>query len=156
MASATERPLLLALFDLDGFKSYNDSFGHPAGDALLVRLGARLRDATATVGSAYRMGGDEFCVLAPLRRRRGPAAILDRGQERLSEHGEGFSIRASFGAIVLPAESSDAAAAMRAADQRMYANKRVRAHFRRPPDHRRRSSGCWPSATLSSATTWTA
>src|ERR1700733_8661806 len=56
--------LLLVMFDLDGFKQYNDTFGHPAGDAMLQRLGGRLAVATAKhSGSAYRMGGDEFCVL---------------------------------------------------------------------------------------------
>ena len=56
----------LALFDLDGFKAYNDTFGHLAGDALLTRLGHRLqRDRGRTGdGTAYRLGGDEFCVLA--------------------------------------------------------------------------------------------
>jgi diguanylate cyclase (GGDEF)-like protein len=57
-------PLMLALFDLDGFKQYNDSFGHPAGDALLSRLGERLATTMAGIGSAYRIGGDEFCVVA--------------------------------------------------------------------------------------------
>jgi len=57
------RPLVLTLFDLDGFKHYNDTFGHPAGDQLLTRLGGRLRDLMAQQGMAYRMGGDEFCVL---------------------------------------------------------------------------------------------
>ena len=52
------------MFDLDGFKAYNDSFGHPAGDALLVRLGRNLTAAVGHSASAYRMGGDEFCVLA--------------------------------------------------------------------------------------------
>src|SRR5207248_3214969 len=52
----------LALFDLDGFKRYNDTFGHPSGDALLVRLAGRLAEAVAP-GVAYRMGGDEFCVI---------------------------------------------------------------------------------------------
>ena len=53
-----------SLFDLDGFKAYNDTFGHPVGDALLVRLGHNLSAAVSGRGSAYRMGGDEFCVLA--------------------------------------------------------------------------------------------
>ena len=61
----------LAIFDLDGFKHYNDTFGHPAGDLLLIRLSERLRDAAAEHGArAYRMGGDEFCVLGPADRRR--------------------------------------------------------------------------------------
>ena len=57
-------PTMLVLFDLDGFKSYNDAFGHPAGDSLLRRLARNLEDASVRFGRAYRMGGDEFCVLA--------------------------------------------------------------------------------------------
>ena len=53
------------LFDLDGFKAYNDTFGHGAGDALLARLGGKLDQAVSPHGSAYRLGGDEFCVLLP-------------------------------------------------------------------------------------------
>jgi GGDEF domain-containing protein len=60
---------MVALFDLDGFKQYNDTFGHPAGDALLARLGERLAGAVEGIGAAYRMGGDEFCVREPRRRR---------------------------------------------------------------------------------------
>jgi GGDEF domain-containing protein len=61
------RPLLLLMFDLNGFKAYNDTFGHPAGDALLVRLAGALEGAMAEHGaSAYRLGGDEFCILAPV------------------------------------------------------------------------------------------
>ena len=51
------------LFDLDGFKRYNDCFGHPAGDALLATLGSNLSSRSAPHGRAYRLGGDEFCVL---------------------------------------------------------------------------------------------
>src|SRR5919108_1651747 len=58
-----ERPLVLALFDLDGFKQYNDTFGHPAGDTLLVRLGGNLAAFLHGRGRAFRMGGDEFCAL---------------------------------------------------------------------------------------------
>ena len=60
-----EEPWLLAIFDLDGFKGYNDAFGHPAGDALLARLGGKLAAATAGHGRCYRLGGDEFCLLTP-------------------------------------------------------------------------------------------
>ena len=59
----------LGIFDLNGFKTYNDTFGHPAGDALLIRMGDRLVAALGDRGSAYRMGGDEFCVLMPWPRR---------------------------------------------------------------------------------------
>ena len=71
IATATERdPLALMLLDLNGFKGYNDRFGHPAGDALLVRISARLVAAVPGAG-VYRLGGDEFCLLAPLA----PAAL---------------------------------------------------------------------------------
>ena len=58
-----QQPVVLVIFDLDGFKLYNDTFGHPAGDALLVRLGPNLADYLDGRGTAYRMGGDEFCAL---------------------------------------------------------------------------------------------
>ncbi len=58
-----EQRVALVLFDLDGFKEYNDAFGHPAGDGLLMRLGERLADAVQGHGDAYRLGGDEFCVV---------------------------------------------------------------------------------------------
>ena len=63
LAGADEsKRLTLCAYDLNGFKNYNDSFGHPAGDALLGRFGARLATAAAD-GNAYRLGGDEFCVV---------------------------------------------------------------------------------------------
>ena len=76
-------PCLLVLYDLNGFKSYNDSFGHPAGDALLARLGQNLAAVVAPYGNAYRMGGDEFCAL--LTTRRHP----DRGVGQNDGHGPG-------------------------------------------------------------------
>ena len=64
VADADEHhPQTLVFFDLNGFKRYNDTLGHAAGDALLVRLGAALRAAAGDHGRAYRLGGDEFCLL---------------------------------------------------------------------------------------------
>jgi diguanylate cyclase (GGDEF)-like protein len=113
---------VLALFDLNGFKHYNDTFGHPAGDALLARLGRNLSTFAATRGAVYRMGGDEFCAL--LDRGREPVDLLVRAAaSSLADEGDGFAITASYGWVELPEEAGDAAEAMRLADQRMYANK---------------------------------
>ena len=117
-----ERPLLLILFDLDGFKAYNDSYGHPAGDSLLIRLAANLRSAMEGRGTTYRMGGDEFCVLASVE-MDGPKAIAAAAAAALSEHGEGFTVTASYGSILIPMEATGIAPALRLADQRMYAQK---------------------------------
>jgi diguanylate cyclase (GGDEF)-like protein len=116
------RPVVLVIFDLDGFKLYNDTFGHPAGDALLARLGANLAHYLDGRGTAYRMGGDEFCALfEPKEQVIEP--IIVGAAAALSERGEGFSITSSHGSIVLPLETDDAADALRVADRRMYANK---------------------------------
>jgi two-component system cell cycle response regulator len=120
-AAGGER-MLLVLFDLNGFKHYNDSFGHPAGDALLVRLGENLKRAMTERGSAYRMGGDEFCILAPLG-AEGPDRITVTAAAALHEEGESFSISCAYGAVVVPDDAADADAAVRLADQRMYAQK---------------------------------
>jgi diguanylate cyclase (GGDEF)-like protein/PAS domain S-box-containing protein len=113
----------LVLFDLNGFKGYNDTFGHPAGDALLERMGGNLAAAVDSRGCAYRMGGDEFCVLAPVR-PDDPESVVVSAAAALSEHGERFAITASWGSVLLPDEASDPSDALRTADQRMYAQKR--------------------------------
>jgi two-component system cell cycle response regulator len=116
------RPSALVLYDLNGFKGYNDVFGHPAGDALLARLGARLGDAVSPDARAYRMGGDEFCVLAPIDVGN-PLALLERGQRALGELGDGFEISAASGCVLVPEEAEDPGTALGVADRRMYAEK---------------------------------
>jgi diguanylate cyclase (GGDEF)-like protein len=122
-ALADGTPHVLLLFDLDGFKNYNDSYGHPAGDALLARLGSRLAAATAADGSAYRIGGDEFCVLGEWPAGEPTDPLVERARAALSEEGDGFKVGASCGHARLPDEAPDAAEAMRVADRRLYAEK---------------------------------
>ena len=110
---------VLALFDLDGFKHYNDTFGHPAGDALLARLGGNLQESVIDRGRAYRMGGDEFCVLLQTP-KGGVGDVVQRAVAALIEIGDGFAIRSSYGVAQIPAEAADPDAALRLADQRMY------------------------------------
>jgi diguanylate cyclase (GGDEF)-like protein len=113
---------VLMLFDLDGFKGYNDSFGHPAGDALLTRLGGKLEGVPGESGAAYRLGGDEFCLVASLSSSEvGP--LIDRATAALTERGEGFQVGSSFGAVLLPDEATEPTEAMRLADERLYAQK---------------------------------
>ena len=114
---------VLAIFDLDGFKHYNDTFGHLAGDALLRRLGGRLDAAVRGHGSAYRLGGDEFCIL--LDAEYG-GSLVGAAREAFSEQGRGFSIGASCGTVMIPDEAETWSDAMRRADQAMYAEKASR------------------------------
>lgn len=122
LGAAAVPKTLLMLFDLDGFKGYNDTFGHPAGDALLTRLGGKLAAVPGESGAAYRLGGDEFCMI--VRVGEGEAeSLIDRACEALFEHGEGFEISTSFGAVLLPGDARDAEHALQAADERLYAQK---------------------------------
>jgi two-component system, cell cycle response regulator len=118
-------PTLLMIFDLDGFKGYNDTFGHPAGDALLARLGAKLAAVPGPTGAAYRLGGDEFCLVVPIA-DGGAELVIDRACEALRERGEGFDVGSSFGAVILPEEAADASSALHVADERLYAQKHSR------------------------------
>jgi GGDEF domain-containing protein len=103
-------------------RRYNDTFGHPAGDAVLELLGGRLADAVTSCGSAYRMGGDEFCVVVSVQEDAAEdVAIL--GASALTENGVGFSIVSSYGTALMPAEAGTASDALRLADQRMYEHK---------------------------------
>lgn len=110
-----DRPMTLALFDLDGFKRYNDQLGHAAGDALLERAGERLMRVVAGHGKAFRLGGDELCVLV-----RDPA-LLPACSAALRE-GE---ITASYGAASIPEEADTPSTALSLVDTRMYAAKRL-------------------------------
>ena len=123
--ASQQHPLLLLLFDLNGFKAYNDVYGHAAGDALLSRLGSALTRAVDGCGRAYRMGGDEFCVLtaAPADEH---ADLVARARAALSESGDGFTITAALGSATIERPDSDPDDAMLEADRRMYADKNGR------------------------------
>jgi diguanylate cyclase (GGDEF)-like protein len=125
-AEATaDDPVSLVLLDLNGFKRYNDSFGHPAGDALLARLGAALLGAVGPAGTAYRFGGDEFCLLLTCAPERFEV-VARRAADSLRASGPGYDIDASWGAAQVPAEALDPEAALELADSRMYADKVAR------------------------------
>jgi len=123
--ASAEHPVLLLLFDLNGFKHYNDTFGHPAGDELLARLGGALRDAVGEDGTAYRIGGDEFCVLLTCAQERFEA-VSREATKALTATGPGFEVSSAWGAVQVPAEESEPSTALQLADVRMYAQKESR------------------------------
>lgn len=123
------KPVTVILLDLNGFKRYNDTFGHPAGDKMLGLLGRRLGVAIGDRGTAYRLGGDEFLVLAEgglagLGKRRDEIAV--EAAEALTSSGRGFDLSAAWGIASIPEEADAPAEAMQLADVRMYAQKESR------------------------------
>jgi diguanylate cyclase (GGDEF)-like protein/putative nucleotidyltransferase with HDIG domain len=119
-AATPEHPARLVVFDLDGFKAYNDAFGHHGGDLLLARLAHELAGAAAPRGTSYRLGGDEFCTLFA---DGAGEQVVRRCLDALSESGEAFSIASSHGSVLLPIDAVDPDLAMQLADERMYAEK---------------------------------
>ena len=120
---------------------------------------------SASAGRAFRMGGDEFCVLFPANAR---ADLVGRARQALSEEGEGFTVTASAGTVALPGEARTVSDALSIADRRMYAHKRggrtsasnqakdvlLRARAGAQPAPRRRTaarSPSWPSAPRSAS-----
>jgi PAS domain S-box-containing protein/diguanylate cyclase (GGDEF)-like protein/putative nucleotidyltransferase with HDIG domain len=112
-------PFALAIFDLNGFKAYNDLFGHPAGDTMLSRLAQALMAAIGDEGVGYRIGGDEFCVVTSAP----PDAVFARANAALSAKGDWFTIEAAYGQVRLPGEAADVSSALQIADGRLYVGK---------------------------------
>ena len=110
----------VGILDLNGFKAYNDTFGHPAGDDLLVRLAGRLRGVCRDDDAVFRMGGDEFCMIS-----RGRENLL-AAQKAIEDRGPGFCITAELGIASFPDDASDVTSAIGVADRRMYAAKHLR------------------------------
>jgi diguanylate cyclase (GGDEF)-like protein len=79
----TGRGLSILFLDLDGFKQVNDTFGHEAGDALLIEVARRLREGVRGVDTVARLGGDEFVILCPADETREATAWVEHLAQRL-------------------------------------------------------------------------
>jgi diguanylate cyclase (GGDEF)-like protein len=120
----------LLYVDLDRFKAVNDTYGHDAGDRVLIEAGARLVAATRQVDTVCRMGGDEFVVLcAPIDGPDGLDELVERIRSMpaltVLVHDGPVSVLASIGAVLVePDEDLDRA--LHRADDAMYRAKRHR------------------------------
>ncbi|HYF93719.1 MAG TPA: sensor domain-containing diguanylate cyclase [Symbiobacteriaceae bacterium] len=118
----------LLMVDADCLKQVNDTFGHQAGDELLIGLSERLRAATEGKGQAYRYAGDEFMVLLPGADRAGACATAERVRVGLAEmymvsRVGSVHTTVSIGVAGYPSDGADAETVMRAADKAMYSAK---------------------------------
>ncbi len=85
-AAKFKRPTSLIIFDVDNFKSYNDTYGHPEGDKLLSELGKVLRDAVGSIDSCCRYGGEEFVVMLPETKPEHAIAVAERVRQAVDGH----------------------------------------------------------------------
>jgi diguanylate cyclase (GGDEF)-like protein len=115
--------------DLDWFKQVNDTFGHAAGDHVLVEVGRVLRAATRAVDTVVRVGGDEFVVILPGILSRGllqriGGRIVERLSEPIDFEGQPCRISASVGiALSSGGEPPDVERVLAEADRALYESK---------------------------------
>ncbi len=128
-ARRTGQGFAVLLFDLDGFKSVNDTFGHAAGDEVLARVGERLAASVRASDTVGRLGGDEFLAILPQVGEEGALVVAEKLRAALQEP---YALRsltaqlsASLGVAFFPANGEDADALMNAADAAQYEAKRA-------------------------------
>ena len=115
----------LLMVDVDHFKKYNDSFGHPAGDTVLARVAAILREATREVDHVARYGGEEFLVMLPETGMPEALDISERIRARIGEevfHGRHMTV--SIGVAEFPLHGDTPEQVIAAADEALYEAKR--------------------------------
>ena len=125
-AIAAGGPLALAIFDIDHFKSVNDRFGHPAGDAVLRRVARVARHAVRPTDLVGRLGGEEFVVILPGANAKVALALADTLRRAVAASADGIDagppVTTSVGvAVLVPGQS--AAHLLGEADRALYAAK---------------------------------
>jgi diguanylate cyclase (GGDEF)-like protein len=119
------RELAVVMFDVDGFKSVNDRFGHQTGDRVLAGVAVALQSSFRQSDPVFRYGGDEFVALCPETSGAAIENVLQRLQERLQASNlPGITV--SWGIASLPADAAKANELVKLADDRLYERKNLR------------------------------
>ncbi len=128
-AARRRHALVVMEMDLDGFKTVNDTLGHPAGDKLLQIVARRIRAALRTDDIVARLGGDEFAVVMESVSSAADAATVAEKlnaviAEPLDLDGQTASVTSSIGIAVYPTDGADATTLLKVADTALYVAKR--------------------------------
>jgi diguanylate cyclase (GGDEF)-like protein len=121
------RPLAVIMLDVDHFKIFNDTHGHQVGDEILAEVSHSLAATLRETDTAYRYGGEEFCVLLRETDPTAAAAVAERLRTHIADRFAGTNgiraVTASLGVASLPDDGNDAASLIQAADRALYAAK---------------------------------
>jgi diguanylate cyclase (GGDEF)-like protein len=125
VATAEGAPFAVLMLDLDSFKAFNDSCGHPAGDALLARIADAIREATRAGDALYRYGGDEFAVILPSAGRVDAFEVVERIRRGVAAVPSltGPRVTISAGVACYPDDGATKDELVEAADQSLYLSK---------------------------------
>jgi diguanylate cyclase (GGDEF)-like protein len=122
------RPFAVLLFDLDGFKSVNDTWGHAAGDRVLAIVAERARQSVRSSDTVGRLGGDEFLAILPETTLDGALGVADKLREALRapyplEKAQA-TLSSSVGVSLFPEHGTDPETLQQRADAALYTAKR--------------------------------
>ncbi len=130
-ARRTGRPVSLAILDVDNFKHYNDTLGHPAGDQVLKQIARILQKSVRDTDVVARYGGEEFCVILPEVDVDGSVSFAERLRKNVEEHPffmeetqPGGKVTISIGVATYPKDASIMKELIVRADVALYRAKR--------------------------------
>jgi diguanylate cyclase (GGDEF)-like protein len=124
-SARSKRSFSVIMADVDHFKMYNDSFGHPAGDVVLKRVGALLKDSTRTIDCVGRYGGEEFAAILPETEMVGALEVAERIRTRIeAEQFPERAITLSIGVAEFPKDADRPEQIIAVADKALYEAKR--------------------------------